>query len=81
MASDPAYNMAAQLLAARLNIAAGAGSCTAANQAIADGQALLDLINFNGTGNYKNSMTAPQQASANTIAGILDDYNNNTLCP
>jgi hypothetical protein len=81
MASDPAYNMAAQLLAARLNIAAGAGSCDDADDAMADGQALLDLINFTGTGAYKNSMTAQQQADANEIAGILDDYNNNTLCP
>ncbi len=30
MASDPAYNLAAQLLAAKLNVEAGAGVCPAA---------------------------------------------------
>jgi hypothetical protein len=79
MASDPGFNLAAQLLAARLNIVAGAGSCTDANTAIANGQALLDLVNFTGTG--KTTMTAQQAADANTIAGILDAYNNNQLCP
>ena len=78
-ASDPAFNMAAQLLAAKLNIVAGAGSCAQANQAIADGQALLDLVNFNGA--TAPNMTPAQKASANTIAGILDAYNNNQLCP
>jgi hypothetical protein len=66
--SDAAYALAAQLLAAKLNIAAGAGSCTAANNAIADGQKLLgstggtlsdgfvvsasDAAKFDDTGNY-----------------------------
>ncbi|HEX6049434.1 MAG TPA: hypothetical protein VFZ21_09195, partial [Gemmatimonadaceae bacterium] len=81
MASDPAYNMAAQLLAAKLNIVAGAASCQEADEAIADGQALLAAIDFNGTGAYKNKMTADQISDANEIAGKLDDYNNNTLCP
>jgi plastocyanin len=81
MASDPAYNLAAQLLAAKLNVTAGAGTCAAATTAIADAQALLDLINFTGTGSYKNKMTAAQQAQANALAATLDSYNNNTLCP
>ena len=76
-ASDPAYNMAAQLLAAILNIQAGAGTCTAANEAIADGLALLDAINFNGTGSFKN---AAGISGANAIAADLDAYNNNNLC-
>jgi len=82
MASDPAYNLAAQFFAAKLNYAAGAKQCPAATTAIAQAQALLDLINFTGTGAYKASMTVQQQTQANTLAGILDSYNNNTLaCP
>ena len=82
LASDPAYNLFAQFFAAKLNYAAGAQQCPAATTAIAQAQALLDAINFTGTGTYKNSMTAQQQTQANTLAGILDSYNNNTLaCP
>ena len=80
-ANDPAYNLAAQLLAAKLNVTAGAGTCAAALTAIADAQALLDLIGFTGTGSYTTTMTAAQKTQANTLAGILDSYNNNTLCP
>jgi hypothetical protein len=82
MASDPAYNLAAQLLAAKLNYTAGAKQCPAATTAIAQAQALLVAINFTGTGSYKNAMSASQQQLANSLAAILDSYNNNTLaCP
>ena len=80
-ASDPAYNLAAQFIAARLNYAAGAEQCAAATQALADAQTLLDAINFTGTGSYAATMTAQQKADANSLAAILDSYNNNTLCP
>ncbi|HEU4828537.1 MAG TPA: hypothetical protein VFT04_05030 [Gemmatimonadales bacterium] len=79
-ASDPAYNLAAQFLAARLNYAAGATQCAAATTAIASAQTLLDAINFNGTGSYKN-MGASNVTLANQLAATLDSYNNNTLCP
>jgi hypothetical protein len=78
MASDPAFNLAAQLLAARLNIQAGAGVCPAAVTAINAAQALLDLVGFNGI--QKPNMTSAQANQANTLAATLDKYNNNTLC-
>ena len=80
MASDPAYNMAAQLLAAKLNVVAGAGTCAAATTAITDGSALLTAIGFTGTGKYLPSMTPAQVAQANALASTLDAYNNNLLC-
>jgi hypothetical protein len=80
LASDPAYNLAAQFIAARLNYAAGAGQCPAATTAIASAQTLLDDINFTGTGNYKN-MSAAQKTLANSLATTLDQYNNGNLCP
>lgn len=77
-AKDPAFNLAAQLLAAKLNIVAGAATCSAANTAIADAQALLDAINFNGI--THTTMTSAQKTQANNLAHTLDLYNNNLLC-
>ncbi len=77
-ASDPAFNLAAQLLAAKLNVQAGAGVCPAAVTAINAAQSLLDLINFNGIAHA--TMTSAQVTQANSLAGTLDQYNNdNTL--
>jgi hypothetical protein len=78
MSNDPAFNLAAQLLAAKLNIVAGAGTCPAAITAINDAQALLDATNFNG--NTHLNMTTLQRNLANSLAATLDRYNNDTLC-
>jgi len=83
-ASDAAYTLAAQLLAAELNYQAGAGQCQAATDAIADGQALLDLINYDATGSYLGpkvkGATAILRQQALALAATLDAYNNNLLC-
>ena len=80
MASDPAFNLAAQLLAAKLNVVAGAGVSTCAAMAINQAQALLDLVNFNGI--THNTLTAAQSSLMNSLANTLDRYNNNLLvCP
>ena len=79
MASDPAYNLAAQLMATELNFQAGAGKCPAVVTAEAQAQALLAAAGFNGTGSYK-SMSAANQTLANQLATTLDRYNNNLLC-
>jgi hypothetical protein len=78
MASDPGFNLAAQLLAARLNVHAGAGVCPAAVTAINAAQALLDAVGFNGI--VKFSGSASQASQANSLAATLDAYNNNHLC-
>lgn len=91
-ASDAAYNMAAQLLAAILNYAANAGTCTAATNAITDGKALLVTIGFNGVGPFlgkgstlsSNPSYSAWVTSAMNLAGILGSYNEGTLgggCP
>lgn len=80
MSSDPAFNMAAQLLAAKLNFANGAKVCAAATSAVADGYNLLSAVGFTGLSTWSNTMSAAQKSSANSIEGILDSYNNNTLC-
>jgi hypothetical protein len=78
MSSDPAFNLAAQLLAAKLNVVAGAGTCPAAVTAINAAQALLDAINFDGITHA--TMTTAHKNQANSLATTLDRYNNNLLC-
>ena len=79
MASEPAYNLASQLLAAKLNVQAGAGTCPPVVTAINQAQNLLYAIGFNGTGTYLKKMNPAQAALANCLATWLDDYNNNRL--
>ena len=86
-ADDAAYMLAAQFLAARFNLTAGAETCGAVEQAVLDAQALLagNPINFNGTGGYLDSkvkgalLTLRNQAIG--LARTLDLYNNGILCP
>jgi hypothetical protein len=75
MASNAAYNMAAQFLAAQLNVNKGVTTCTKVANTLTSAQALLVAVNFVGTGTP--TMTKPQQTQANTYASILDAYNNN----
>jgi hypothetical protein len=78
MASDPAFNFAAQYLAFRLNIAAGArSSCAPANTASATGQTILLAIAFDGQTHTR--ISKPDAARLNAAATVLDQYNNNTL--
>jgi hypothetical protein len=79
MASDPLFNMTAQLLAADLNITAGAGACAAAITAINQGHALLTKYGFDGNG-YSPKLTSADASLANSLATALDQYNNNKLC-
>jgi hypothetical protein len=83
-ASDPAYNMAAQLLAAMLNYRAGAvpistAYCPAYWQAIESGNALLKTISFDADEPYAKTLTSAQATAANTLATLLDKYNNDNI--
>lgn len=78
-ASDPLFNMAAQLVAAKLDVAAGAGACANAVSAISSAQALLVKYHFDGYG-YAPKLTAGDTTLANNVATTLDKYNNNKLC-
>jgi hypothetical protein len=74
-ASDPLFNMAAQLVAAELNIAAGAGSCPPVSTTIVLANNLLDKYSFNGY-TYAGKLSSADATSANNWAQKLDDYNN-----
>jgi hypothetical protein len=82
-ASDPLFNMAAQLVAAELNLAAGAKTCGAVVVAVNTAEGLLAMKAFTGFGYANPKLTAAQATLANTTATTLDDYNNNrtSVCP
>ncbi|PSL16110.1 hypothetical protein CLV44_10233 [Marinobacterium halophilum] len=83
-ASDAAYGLAAQLMAVQLNIAADAGTCSELINAKVAAEQLLADIDFTGTGDYLKKPKGPSKTlaqEAKTLAGILDSYNNNMLCP
>jgi hypothetical protein len=80
MASDAAYNLAAQLLAANLNLSAGAETCAAVLDAVSDAQTLLVSIAFDGTGGYLRPNKKDLYDYGNALAFILDTYNNGALC-
>jgi hypothetical protein len=86
MASDPLFNMAAQLVAAELNLASGAYTCSAVATAITDANALLGKYGFdlcNGYEGGKKGLPAADATLANNLAKFLDDYNNDRvgICP
>jgi len=79
--SDPLFNMAAQLLAADLNVQGGAGSCAASTSAITQAQLLLGKYSWSGTAPpYSPKLTSADANLANQLATSLDKYNNNKLC-
>ena len=73
-ASDPAFNLAAQLLAAELNYTAGAAKATTATNAINQAVTLLGKYQFDG--NSHTTITTADAATMNSLATILDNYNN-----
>ncbi len=82
-ARDAAYELASQLLAAKLNHAAGAETCSAVQDAILAGDNLLSAIGFDGSGSYlepKHKNKADQRQAALNLADTLDRYNNGELC-
>ena len=74
--SDPLFNMAAQLIAAELNVAAGAYSCGPVANAINQANLLLTGYKFTGYG-YTGKLSSSDATAANKWATKLDDYNNN----
>jgi hypothetical protein len=83
-AGDPIYNMVAQLLGAKLNVAASAGTCATLLTALGQAQTFLDNLGFLGTGSYKTTLSASDAALVNGWAAIFGSYNEGTLgggCP
>jgi hypothetical protein len=81
-ASDPLFNLAAQLLAAELNVKAGASTCPAATAAITQANTLLAKYNWTPSG-YTGTVSKTDKTLAGNLTTTLDQYNNGTLagCP
>jgi hypothetical protein len=75
MASDPAFNLAAQLVAAELNYSAGAGKTPATTTAINQAVVLLGKYKFDGK--THTTISKADAATMNSLATTLDNYNNN----
>lgn len=73
---DPLFNMTAQLVAAELNIVAGAAHCSKVDAAIVAANALLSKYFFDGN-TYHPALTKADRVLANNLATELDNYNNN----
>jgi len=75
-ASDPLFNMVAQLIAAELNVTTGDIPCQKVTDAIAAANALLVKYSFTGNG-YTGKLSKADATMANNLATRLDDFNNN----
>jgi hypothetical protein len=75
MASDPLFNMAAQLVGAQLNYFIGAGKNGPTTMNIQSAVLLLGKYSFNGD-TYDPKLIAADTTKANCLATQLDNYNN-----
>lgn len=81
MKNDAAYILAAQLLAAQLNLATGSEYCLASAQAVSQAQLLLLELNFNGTNSYLGPPVASSKIEdAQKLTEQLVRYNTGHLC-
>jgi hypothetical protein len=80
-AGDPVYKLAAQLLTAQLNLAAGTEYCPAVEEAVQAGQLLLLSLQFEGTGDYLGLQESSQnQEVVLFLIEQLSAYNVGSLC-
>ncbi|MEY4361985.1 MAG: hypothetical protein RL391_1291 [Actinomycetota bacterium] len=82
MASDPLRQLARNLLAAQLNLGAGACFTSAVITAVENAEALLDKYDFDGkaTTAYPIGKKGSDASLARTLSGYLDGYNNGLVC-
>lgn len=80
-ADDAAYRLAAQMVAAELNVSAGAASCPSAEGAVIAGQTLLASLGFDGSKAYLSAAgTEDKRQLALSLAEQLSRYNSGQLC-
>jgi hypothetical protein len=72
--------LAAQLLAAKLNVAAGASTCASVTNAIAHADSLLVQIGYSGPPSSKVGPGSPLRSDFLSTAALLDNYNNGLVC-
>jgi hypothetical protein len=78
---DAAHELAAQLLAAQLNLAVGAEYCPAVDQAVQAGQLLLLSLGFDGSGQTLDlDQPSEDRDLALFLVEQLSQYNAGSLC-
>jgi hypothetical protein len=77
--SNAAACLAAQLLAAKLNVANGSNTCI--NATIASADAFLIAVGYNGPGSAVTFNATHTRAGAIALKTALDTYNNGGGCP
>jgi len=82
LASDPIRQLARNLLAAQLNLGAGACSTPAVVTAVVNAETLLDKYDFDGklSTAYPIGKKGSDAALARSLSGYLDGYNNGMVC-
>jgi hypothetical protein len=81
MKLDAAYTLAAQLLAAQLNLATGSEYCPAFDEAVNQAQLLLLKLKFDATGSYLGPPLMNEDLeTARVLEEQLTSYNAGTLC-
>lgn len=82
LASDPIRQLARNLLAAQLNLGAGACSTPAVVTAVVNAETLLDKYDFDGklTTAYPIGKKGTDASLARSLSGYLDGYNNGLVC-
>ena len=75
---DPLYDLAAQLLAAELNLNLGAETCPIAEEAAVGGHMVLSSVDFKGTGTYFTTVEVSKAVPR--LLELLQGYNSGELC-
>lgn len=76
--ADPAFTLAAQLLAAELNLNIGAATCPAAEEAVVGAQIVLSAARFDGVS--ASPLDAEAGGALPQLIDLLAAYNTGVLC-
>jgi hypothetical protein len=77
---DPIYGLAAGLLAAELNLNAGAETCPIAEEITLGGHLVLSTVGFDGTGEYAATADTEIVEALPQLVELLAAYNTGVLC-
>jgi hypothetical protein len=77
---DPIYGLATALLAAELNLNAGAETCPIAEEAVVGGHLVLNDVGFDGTGEYASAVSGEIASAIPRLVELLEGYNRGELC-
>jgi len=74
------YDLAAQMLAAEINLNLGAESCPIAEESVLAGHILLADLGFDGQGEYAAQISEETGDSIAQLVELLQLYNSGALC-